>query len=71
MNIEHDPSDDDQECPYCCDDGFTFECIDGSCEDCDIGCDDCTRPCGHCGIKTGPAPDGLGDVLREALVKRG
>lgn len=65
--MSHDPSDDDGECPYCGGEGFTFDCIDGSCEDCDIGCDDCTRPCSHCSLKTRPLPPDLAEVLTEAL----
>lgn len=70
-NANYGPEDIDDECPYCGGEGFTFDCIDGSCEDCDIGCDDCTRPCSHCGIKTKPLPEGLGDVLSDALHKNG
>ena len=28
--------------------GFTFDCIDGCCEDAEMGCDLCTRPCSWC-----------------------
>lgn len=36
------------ECDSCGGEGVLFECIDGCCEDCDIGCDDCEYRCGHC-----------------------
>lgn len=43
--MQHDPRDDDDGCPICGGEGFTFDCFDGCCEDVEIGCDDCTRSC--------------------------
>lgn len=57
---------DDDECPICGGEGFTFDCFDGCCEDADVGCDDCTRPC-QCQKRQ--APPELQDVLRDALAK--
>lgn len=45
------PDDDDfveSECFNCGGDGVVFDCIDGFCEDFDIGCDLCTRRCDVC-----------------------
>jgi hypothetical protein len=69
--MSHEPWDDDGgECAYCGGEGFVFYCFDGCCEDADIGCDDCTEPCSHCGIKTRTLPDGLSEVLGEALKQK-
>lgn len=54
----------DDECPNCGGEGFTFECFDGCCEDCDIGCDDCTRPCS---CTKQPASPELRQILADAL----
>jgi hypothetical protein len=35
----------DDECPICGGEGFTFDCFDGLCEDAYWGCDDCVRTC--------------------------
>jgi len=63
----HNEYDDDHECPHCGGEGFVSDCFDGFCEDAEFGCDDCTRPCSYCGIKTDPLPDGLGEILADAL----
>jgi hypothetical protein len=60
----HDPREDDDECPICGGEGFTFDCFDGCCEDAEIGCDDCARPCD---CQKRPASPELQEVLREAL----
>lgn len=63
---DHDPRDDDEECPICGGEGVTFDCLDDCCEDSDIGCDDCIRLC-QCQKR--PASPELQEVLREALDK--
>lgn len=65
-NVDHDPCDDDDECPNCGGEGFTFDCFDGCCADAHVGCDDCTRTC-DC-QKRQASPE-LQEVLREALEK--
>jgi len=39
---------DDEECPECGGEGYTFDCFDGCCVDADSGCDDCGRRCIAC-----------------------
>ena len=43
---ELNPSDD--ECWNCGGEGFTYDCIDGCCEDAESGCEQCARPCPEC-----------------------
>ena len=46
--VDYDEPGDDVECWRCGGEGFVFECLDGFCEDAEVGCDDCTRPCPEC-----------------------
>lgn len=46
--MEHDDPYDDGSCGNCGGEGFTFDCIDGCCEDAEMGCDLCTSPCSWC-----------------------
>jgi hypothetical protein len=47
----------DNECPICHGEGFTFNCFDGFCADADWGCDDCTHRC-ECQRNQGAAKAG-------------
>jgi len=46
----------ESECWNCGGDGYVFDCIDGCCEDADVGCDLCTRRCDVCKPRT-PSPE--------------
>lgn len=39
---------DNEDCWNCGGEGYTFDCIDGCCEDADSGCEDCARRCSEC-----------------------
>lgn len=43
---ELNPNDD--ECWHCGGEGYTYDCIDGCCEDAEAGCEDCARRCIEC-----------------------
>lgn len=37
-----------EDCGNCGGEGYVFDCIDGCCEDAEVGCDLCTRRCDWC-----------------------
>ncbi|WP_068018970.1 hypothetical protein [Rhodoplanes sp. Z2-YC6860] len=39
---------DQDSCPDCGDEGYVHDCIDGFCQDAEVGCEDCTRRCVEC-----------------------
>jgi hypothetical protein len=54
-----------EHCWNCGGEGYTWECIDGSCLDADIGCELCERRCSVC-TPAHASPE-LQEVLAEAL----
>lgn len=38
----------DDDCPHCGGEGYTFDCFDGFCVDAESGCEDCARRCPEC-----------------------
>lgn len=40
-----------EECWHCGGEGFTYDCIDGCCEDAEDGCELCARRCVECALR--------------------
>lgn len=47
-DVDHALNPDGDACWHCGGDGYTHDCIDGFCEDSEIGCEDCARRCPEC-----------------------
>lgn len=55
----------DEDCWNCGGEGVVFDCIDGCCEDSEVGCDDCTHECPECVIFKGQ----IAKAVREEVIK--
>jgi hypothetical protein len=54
-----------EECWHCGGEGYTHDCVDGFCEDAEIGCEDCSRPCPECVLFKGQ----VAKAVREQVIK--
>jgi hypothetical protein len=48
--VHHRLNPGDEECWHCGGEGYTYDCIDGCCEDAESGCEDCASRCAECAI---------------------
>ena len=47
-DVNHALNPEGDNCWHCGGEGYTHDCIDGFCEDAEIGCEDCSRRCPEC-----------------------
>lgn len=63
-DIDHKLNPSGDECPHCGGEGYTYDCIDGCCENADEGCEDCARKCVECVLFNGHRAR----AVREAVI---
>lgn len=66
-DVQHklNPSGDD--CWHCGGEGYTYDCIDGCCEDAESGCAECERRCPECALHEHQ----YSKAIREAVIECG
>lgn len=65
--VDHRLNPDGDECWNCGGNGYTYDCIDGCCEDAESGCELCSRPCPECRIYKAARAK----AVREEVIKSG
>lgn len=65
--VDHRLNPNSDECWNCGGDGYTYDCIDGCCEDAESGCELCSRPCPECRIYAAERAK----AVREEVIKSG